>query len=145
MLSVENIADRAAGYAMPGEIVDGQDAAAVHATVSRAVQRARAGDGPSLIEAKTYRYGEHAEGLIIPFAYRDAEEVEAWKRRDPVEIARAQLVEAEALADAQLTALETEVEEAVAEAVSFARESEFPDPAEALEGIYSTPVEGAQA
>jgi len=71
VVAVEDIADRAAGYGIPGEIVDGQDALAVHGVALRAVARARRGDGPSLVEAKTYRYGEHAEGFIIPALYRE--------------------------------------------------------------------------
>ncbi len=139
VLSVEDIADRAAGYGIPGEIVDGQDAGAVAEVVARAVARARAGEGPTLVEAKTYRYGEHAEGLIIPVAYRDAEEVEAWKQRDPLSIARQQLLDAAALNEAGIATLEEEVDALVAEAVRFAKASAHPEPKAALEGIYSDP------
>jgi pyruvate dehydrogenase E1 component alpha subunit len=142
VVAVEDIADRAAGYGIPGEIVDGQDASAVHAVVSRAVARARNGEGPSLVEAKTYRYGEHAEGLIIPVAYRDEAEVERWKQRDPVRIQRRRLLEAGILAEAQAAEIEAEIAGLVEEAVAFARESDFPDPAEAFSDVYSNPVPG---
>ncbi len=87
--SVPDIATRAAAYGMPGEIVDGQDLFAVHAAALRAVERARAGEGPSLIEAKTYRYDEHAVNLFIPAKYRGDEEMAAWRSRDPVALLRA--------------------------------------------------------
>ncbi|MCA9513239.1 MAG: thiamine pyrophosphate-dependent dehydrogenase E1 component subunit alpha, partial [Myxococcales bacterium] len=90
--SVADIAVRAAGYGMPGEIVDGQDVEAVLATTARAVARARAGEGPSLVEAKTYRYCEHAEGQGIPGTYRTADEIARWRERDPLAIARTRLV-----------------------------------------------------
>jgi pyruvate dehydrogenase E1 component alpha subunit len=139
VLAVPDVADRAAAYAMPGEIVDGQDAFAVHEVVRRAVDRARRGEGPSLVEAKTYRFGEHAEGVIIPGIYRDAEEVERWKQRDPLEICRRQLAEAGLLDQERATALEDEVAEQVARAVSFARNSELPDAAAAFEHVFVSP------
>jgi pyruvate dehydrogenase E1 component alpha subunit len=140
VVSVRDIADRARGYGIPGAIVDGQDAVAVHEAARTAVDRARAGEGPTLLEAKTYRYGEHAEGLIVPVAYREPEEVERWKQRDPVRIARAQLLAREIATEAQLAALESDVEALVAHAVEFARASEMPAPEEAFDDMYAAPV-----
>jgi len=142
VVSVEDIADRAAGYAMPGVVVDGQDAEAVHAVTSAAIGRARRGEGPSLIEAKTYRYGEHAEGLIIPVTYREDDEVEQWKQRDPLRIHRQRLLDAAVLSGAEADALEAEVRAHVEEAVAFAKQSDFPEPSEAFEDIYSNPLPG---
>src|SRR3546814_2631892 len=80
-----DIARRGDGYAVPGVIVDGQDAEAVHEATREAVERARAGGGPTLIEAKTYRFGEHAHSLAIPISYRSEEELNHYKtERDPV-------------------------------------------------------------
>ena len=138
--SVENIAARAVGYGIPGVVVDGQDAVAVHEVTSAAVKRARAGLGPSLVEAKTYRYNEHAEGVGIPSIYRTAAEIEEWKRRDPIQIHRQRLVAGGALTDARATEIEEEVRAELLAAVEFALESEFPDPAEAFDGVYANPL-----
>jgi pyruvate dehydrogenase E1 component alpha subunit len=140
VVAVADIADRAAAYGIPGEVADGQDAIAVHGVTERAVERARKGEGPSLIEAKTYRYGEHAEGLIIPVRYRDEEEIEHWKRRDPVQICRSQLLQDGVLGDEQASALEAEVAGRVEEAVAFAKASESPDPRDAFTDVYLNPI-----
>jgi pyruvate dehydrogenase E1 component alpha subunit len=138
--SVENIADRAAAYGIPGTVVDGQDAIAVHEATKEAVQRARDGLGPSLVEAKTYRYNEHAEGVGIPSIYRTAEEIEEWKRRDPIQIHRQRLVSGGVLTGARATEIEDQVRTELSAAVEFAIESEFPDPAEAFEDLYANPL-----
>jgi pyruvate dehydrogenase E1 component alpha subunit len=142
VVAVEDIADRAAGYGIPGHVVDGQDAEAVYTVVAEAVARARRGDGPSLIEAKTYRFGEHAEGLIIPVSYRDEAEVEQWKQRDPVAILRARLIAEGVLSEADAEALEAELTEEVADAVAFAKRSPEPEPSAAFDDVYSNPIAG---
>jgi pyruvate dehydrogenase E1 component alpha subunit len=142
VLSVEHVSDRASAYGMPGEHCDGQDAFSVHAMVARAVARARRGEGPSLCEAKTYRFGEHAEGLIIPVVYRDEAEVESWRRRDPVALCRQRLLSGGVLAEAEAAALESEEEAAVAEAVAFAKASPMPDPSEAWEDVFAASEAG---
>ncbi len=142
--SVENIAARAVGYGIPGVVVDGQDAVAVHEVTSAAVKLARAGLGPSLVEAKTYRYNEHAEGVGIPSIYRTAEEIEEWKRRDPIQIHRQRLLTGSVLTDARAIEIEDEVRAELRAAVEFAVESEFPDPAEAFEGLYASPIPGGR-
>jgi pyruvate dehydrogenase E1 component alpha subunit len=143
VIAVDDIADRAASYAIPGVVVDGQDAEAVFAVVSQAVERARRGDGPSLIEAKTYRFGEHAEGLIIPVTYREEAEVEQWKLRDPVAILRARLIGEGVLSEDAAEAIEAELEQQVAEAVRFAKNSPSPEPEAAFEDVYSHPITGS--
>jgi pyruvate dehydrogenase E1 component alpha subunit len=135
-LSVEDVAVRAAGYGMPGEIVDGQDAFAVHDTVHAAVERARAGGGPSLVEAKTYRYVDHAENLPVQ-AYRADEEIESWRARDPIDLLRARLLAAGWAVEADLAALEAEVAAEVEEAVRFAVDSPFPRPDALYEDLFS--------
>lgn len=137
--SVGDIAARAAGYDMPGAVVDGQDPVAVFDTTARAVSRARAGDGPSLIEAKTYRTREHAEGIFIE-EYRSEAEVAAWAERDPIPTFAARLVRDGILAPADLDALSAEVDEEIAAALCFARESEAPAPEEAFEDMFATPI-----
>ncbi len=104
-LSVPDIAARAAGYQIPGVVVDGQDPIAVDEAASRAVLRARKGEGPSLVEAKTYRYLEHAAQLpVVP--YRTSQEIEEWKReRDPLHNFRRRLVTEGVLGEADAAAI----------------------------------------
>ena len=81
---IADVVDRAAGYGMPGVIVDGMDVIAVYAATSEAVERARRGDGPTLVEAKTYRFYNHHGIQNLGLKYRPDEEVVAWKERDPI-------------------------------------------------------------
>ncbi len=136
--SVADIALRAAAYGIPGEIVDGQDVLAVLAATQRAVQRARRGEGPTLLEAKTYRYCEHAEGQGIPGHYRSADEIERWRERDPLALARARILHERSASERDLAAIDAEVERELAEALRFARESEFPERAEALRSPFAS-------
>ena len=116
-------ADRAAAYGLEGIVVDGNDADAVYDVARRAIERARAGDGPSLIEALTYRHGGHSRA--DPGKYRPEEEVAAWKARDPIPAYRARLIEAGVTA-AELDAIEAGATAKVAAAETEAREA--PDP-----------------
>ena len=136
--SVENISERGAGYSMPGVTVDGQDPLAVYEATAEAVKRARSGEGPSLIEAKTYRTREHAEGLNL--SYRDQEEIDAWAKRDPIELFGSWLVSSNTMTADELVSLRAEVEAELDEAVSFALDSEMPAPEEAFEDLYTNPL-----
>jgi len=136
---LENIADRAPAYGVPGAVVDGQDAVAVYEATRTAVQRARDGHGPSLVEAKTYRYREHAEGYSFP-GYRTDEEVERWKQRDPITIHRRRLISTGVLSEAQADAIAAEVRAELKRAVESGLQSEYPDSAEAFEDLYATPI-----
>ena len=142
-LAVENVADRAPGYVMPGVVVDGQDVLAVHDAVSEAVERARSGGGPSLIEAKTYRYRDHAEfgALATQLAkYRSDEEIERWRARDPIVLFRAELLRRGVLDAEAAERLEAEVAEEVDAAVQFALDSPLPEPETTFEDLYATPI-----
>ena len=139
-VAVKDIADRARAYDIPGAAIDGQDPIAMYEAVQQAVERARAGNGPSLIEAKTYRYREHAEGFGGDIPYRSADEVEAWRKRDPVPNFRTRLIEQGVLGGADLDRLDAEERQAVQDALRFARESPYPEPDEAFRGMFSTPV-----
>jgi pyruvate dehydrogenase E1 component alpha subunit len=137
VLSVTDIAVRAVAYDIPGIIVDGQDAVAVYDAVATAVTRARAGEGPSLIEAKTYRFDEHALGLSRKLAYRTPEEVEMWRtQRDPVNVIRTAL-EAAGVGKEIFDEIEAEVKAVIAEAVEFACDSPFPEPEDAFTHVYA--------
>jgi pyruvate dehydrogenase E1 component alpha subunit len=144
-VSVKDIADRAKGYDIPGVVVDGQDPIAVYEVVHQAAERAREGAGPSLIEAKTYRYREHAEGAMFEvFAkmtgYRSKEEYEYWLNRDPIVMFRKKLVDSGVMTEAQVDQLDHEVQAEVLAAEAFAKESPYPEAHEAYEGLYSSPV-----
>jgi TPP-dependent pyruvate/acetoin dehydrogenase alpha subunit len=135
--AVTDIADRAHGYGMPGEVVDGQDVLACWSAVSRAVARARAGQGPSLIEAKTYRFREHSEGRKL--SYRSEAEVEEWVRRDPIQAFRTALLAARTSTD-DLGRVDAEVDADIEAALAFAKDSPYPEPALLEAVVYATPV-----
>jgi pyruvate dehydrogenase E1 component alpha subunit len=132
---VEDIAERAGAYGMPGVVVDGNDIEAVYSAAVEAVNRARAGGGPTLIECKTYRWAAHFEGE--PDTYRPPEEVEAWKRRDPLANYKTKLLERGLFSAAEIDALEAQAAAELEEAVAFARQSPFPDPETALDDLWS--------
>lgn len=138
-ISVENVSTRSGGYGIPGSTVDGQDVLAVFDVVSTAVDQARRGDGPSLVETKTYRFENHAIGLRTQ-DYRSAEEVEEWTtHRDPLVLFRAAL--AQRGVDAQdLQQIDKEVNEEVAAAVEFARAGAPPPPEAAFTHLFSNPI-----
>lgn len=112
------------GHDLPSEVVDGQDADAVVDAVSTAVDRARAGDGPTVIEAKTYRYRPHAE--VIP-ERRPKEEIDEWKRRDPVTMYRDRLLEDGVVDEDWLSELDEELRASIEAAFEFAEADELPD------------------
>jgi pyruvate dehydrogenase E1 component alpha subunit len=142
MVATENISDRAAGYDIPGVLVDGQDAIAMYEVVSQAVARARAGQGPSLIEGRTYRYLEHSLGLgrIVRAAYRTEEEVELWKQRDPIKIHQGQLLSQGIATQAEMDQIDAQVTQEIEEALEFARQSPYPDPAELFDDMFANPI-----
>ncbi len=130
--------ERASGFGMPGVLVeDGQDVLAVYDAVLAAVERARRGEGPTLVEVMTYRYREHAEGLRLAVDYRDPVEKEAWLARDPIKLFRQVLLARGVADDAELDKLEAEVAAEVEEAVRFADRSPQPDQKVAFEDLYT--------
>jgi pyruvate dehydrogenase E1 component alpha subunit len=141
-VAVENISDRASAYDMPGILVDGQDAMAMYEVTSAAVRRARAGEGPTLIEARTYRYEDHSEGLvrILREPYRTDEEVEEWRERDPIDVHSRWLVEMEIASQEEIEDVRQDVAETIAEALEFARESPYPEMDDLLNDMYADPL-----
>jgi acetoin:2,6-dichlorophenolindophenol oxidoreductase subunit alpha len=137
-ITAGKIADRAHAFGVPGEQVDGNDVFAVRDAVSIAVARARGGEGPSLIEALTYRHLAHNEGEeVFSGVYRPPEEVEAWKARDPIAALRRRLAEeAEVTAD-DLDGIERRERETIDAAVAGAESSEFPAAEEALDDLFA--------
>ena len=139
VVSVTDIAVRGKAYDIPGVVVDGQDALAVHRAVLTAVKRARKGDGPTLVEAKTYRYDNHAVGMHIE-NYRTAEERQQWMARDPLTIMREQLLSSQVLSDDEAKSIEAETLKLIEDAVDFALASPFPEPAEAYDHLFTTAI-----
>jgi TPP-dependent pyruvate/acetoin dehydrogenase alpha subunit len=137
-VSVEDVADRAAGYGIPGVMVDGNDVLAVREATLAAVERARAGGGPTLLECKTYRWRGHYIG--DPEQYRTKEEIAQWQERCPIRRFQAYLLERGAIQRGDIEAISRHVEEEVAAAVRFAEQSPFPDPEEALEDLFTNPM-----
>jgi len=131
------IAAHAAAYDIPGITADGNDILEVHARASEAVARARQGDGPSLLECQTYRWHFHAMRAAIPPETRPAEEVTAWKARDPIARLEQDLLARGALSPGQVGALREAVTGDLAEAVAFAEASPFPDPKDLLVDMFA--------
>jgi len=139
--AVNDVAGRARGYAMPGAIVDGQRVLEVRAAVLEAAARARRGDGPTLIEAKTYRYRGHSRS--DPRVYRTKEEEAYWHGRDPITLFRDDLIREGALTEEGFAALRAEVDAEIAAAEKFAlQDSPYPDPSEVMDDVYAGWVEG---
>ena len=140
-----DIAARAQSYGMPGVAVDGQDVRAVYAATRRAVERSRLGQGPTLIEARTYRFDEHEVGLVIPGApYRtDAEVARHVSSKDPLVLLKQALI-SENFNSTELDAIEREVAQSVKDAIEFAQRSDYPRPADLGNYLYSTPLSPIQ-
>ena len=140
------IATRAAAYGIPGVAVDGNDIVAVWSAMHEAVARARRGEGPTLIESKTYRTVAHHEGDPVAGSYRTQQEVDVWTGRDPLLRARVEWLEPLGLADAAtLEAMEARVRAVVEHALDFARRSPEPDPATVDRHMHAVPLNPAQA
>ena len=131
-----DVGNRGPAYGLPSVIVDGNDVLAVFAAAGEAVRRARAGEGPTLIECKTYRTRAHSEGMRDA-GYRTQEEIDAWKARDPVTTYRARLLAEDLAAEDDLQEIESDVQSIVEHAAEFAANSPWPDPATATDYIYS--------
>jgi pyruvate dehydrogenase E1 component alpha subunit len=131
---ITDLARRAESYAFPGVIVDGNDVIAVYEATQVAADRARTGEGPTFIEGKTYRHRGHYEG--DPMLYRTREEVEQWKRRDPIETFRARLLGAGVAHLDALDAIDQEVQGVMDDAVRFAAASPPPTLDTVTEGVY---------
>jgi len=138
---VENLGERAAGYGMPAETIDGQDLLTVYEVVNDAVAAARDGDGPTFLECETYRYSGHysaEDALLGDNPYRTDEEINEWREnRDPIDQFEAKLLDAGVLDEDDVKRIAAEVEATVEDAVAFMRDSDQPDADRALENVYA--------
>ena len=134
-MRIRNVADRAAGYGIPGVVVDGMDSLAVYEQAAKAVARARQGKGPTLIECKTYRFEGHEVG--DPWhTYRTNEEVAQWKAKCPIATLRIALINDKTVDEKEIEAIEKEVQRDIEEAVEFAERSPDPEPETALRDVF---------
>jgi acetoin:2,6-dichlorophenolindophenol oxidoreductase subunit alpha len=136
--AIDQISKRAAAYTMPGVTVDGNDPVAMYGAAKEAIDRARRGEGPTLIEAMTFRFNGHVIGDLDE--YMDPGEKEAWTRKDPVPIFRKWLVDQGHASEAQLTEIDSTISAEIDEALAFALESPFPDAAEIRRDVYEHEV-----
>ena len=130
-----DLADRAAAFAMPGHVVDGMDVVAVHEAMTSAVARARSGDGPTLLEVKTYRYRGHSR--TDPAKYRSAEELESWKARDPIDRLARELESQAVLTAADVAAMRAEVQAHIDAEAATAAGDAFPTLADARASVFA--------
>jgi pyruvate dehydrogenase E1 component alpha subunit len=137
-MRVRNIADRAAGYGIPGEVVDGMDVFAVHEAASRAVARARQGQGPTMLECKTYRFFGHFEGDSV--TYRTRAEEQRYRERDPISRFRQRVLSERLLSQQQLDRIDERVKTMLEEAKAFAERSPLPRPRECLDDVYAVAI-----
>ena len=124
-------------FDMPSEPVDGMNVEDVHRAVARAAERARAGEGPTLLEFRTYRYKGHS--MSDPQKYRSKDEVEGYKQRDPVEVIKKALLDKKFATEKDIEAIDQKIAAQVEESVKFAEDSPFPDPSEAFTEVYQEP------
>ena len=136
-LAAPDVAALAAGYNMPGVIVDGNDVLAVYEAARAAVERARAGAGPTLLECKTWRRRQHALRDAVTPDHRPAEQIAHWEGRDPIEAIERRLIEGGVLNPDQIADVGQSIEADLADAVAFAEASPFPEPEEALDDVFA--------
>ena len=134
--AIVDVADRASGYGMPGVVVDGMDVMAVYEAAGEAIERARKGDGPTLVECKTYRYYDHVGIRGMGMNYRTDEELEAWKKRDAIESFENRLMQLGLMSKKQIKAVHDNVLKDIEEAITFANESPYPDASDLLDNVY---------
>ncbi|WP_423922201.1 thiamine pyrophosphate-dependent dehydrogenase E1 component subunit alpha [Candidatus Poriferisodalis sp.] len=136
-MAITDVVDRAAGYGMPGAIVDGMDVVAVWEAANEAVSRARRGEGPSFIEAKTYRFYNHHGVQTLGMKYRTDDELAQWKQRDPIELFEGRLAAAGVLDADGAQAVHDSAQADIEAAIAFAEESPLPDPDNLLADVYT--------
>ena len=135
--AIVDVADRAAGYGMPGVIVDGMDVVAVFEAAGAAIERAREGSGPTLLECKTYRFYDHVGVRGMGLNYRSDEELAQWQQRDPIDLFEGRLAEQNILSEEAAQAIHAEITEQVKAGIEFAESSPFPEPDALLEDVYA--------
>ncbi|MFN0148101.1 MAG: thiamine pyrophosphate-dependent dehydrogenase E1 component subunit alpha [Dehalococcoidia bacterium] len=134
--AIKDVADRAIGYGMPGVTCDGMDAIAVYEAAGEAIARARRGEGPTLLECKTYRFYDHVGIRGMGVSYRTDEEVLEWRKRDPIQLLEGRMVEMGVASAAELQATHDRVRQEAADAITYAEGSPFPEADQLLTDVY---------
>ncbi len=134
---IKDVADRANGYGMPGVVADGMDAVAVYEAAGEAIARARRGEGPTLLECKTYRFFDHVGVRGMGVVYRDDDEVTEWRKRDPIDLLEARLAEVGILSKEDAEGIRERTSFEIQAAIEFAENSPLPDPSELFDDIYT--------
>jgi pyruvate dehydrogenase E1 component alpha subunit len=134
-MRIDNVADRAAAYGIPGVVVDGMDLVAVYDAAGEAIRRARLGSGPTLMECKTYRFMGHSR--FEPAGYRTKEEVAEWKKRDPIPMFQDVLISKFQASPADFEKIDSEVSREMQAAVEFAEQSPDPGPDDYAQYIFA--------
>ena len=137
-MAIKNVAERALAYAIPSEIVDGNDVVAVYQAARNAYERARLGEGPSFIECKTMRMHGHSEHDAAKYVPREL--IDEWKKKDPVINMESHLISNNIAKEEKLKEIGEQVVKEIEDAVEFAEQSPLPEGKEAIEGVYATPV-----
>ena len=133
---LENLSQRAVGYNIPGETVDGNDVLAVYEAAHRMVKGIRAGKGPMLLECKTYRWKGHHAGEPASLQYRDPKEVEAWMKKCPIKRLQTVLLDEKVIDDAEMGKMEKAIDAELDEAVEFAKQSPLPQPESLFDNLF---------
>ena len=136
-MAIKDVAERAPGYGMPGRVVDGMDAPAVHQATVDALEGIRAGEGPAFLEAKTYRYYNHHGIQTLGMKYRSDDEVDEWRQRDPIEALEQTMVAEEVASITEIDEVRSAVQTEVETAIEFAEASPRPEPGDLLDNVYT--------
>ena len=134
-MKIEDVAARASGYGIPGKVVDGNDVFAVYGAAETAISRARRGEGPTLLECKTYRRGGHSRTDAC--RYRPKEEATTWFAKDPIPRARKELMRLGVLTTKRAKKIEEKVRAEIDDAIEYARNSPSPKPEDTLTGVFA--------
>ncbi len=135
--AIVDVADRAAGYGMPGVVVDGMDVVAVYEAAGEAIDRARKGEGPTLLECKTYRFYDHVGVRGMGLTYRTDEELEEWKAKDAIQSFEKVLLKQKVMTQKKIDQVYDEVNADIEQAISFAETSPYPAPEDLLTDVYN--------
>ena len=138
-MAIKDVAERSLAYAMPSEIVDGNDVVAVYKVAKEAYKKARAGEGPTFIECKTMRMHGHSEHDAAKYVPREL--LEEWKKKDPIQRMEKYLIENNMASEKEMKEIDERVRDVIEDAEEFAENSPYPDGKEAAEGLYATPIE----
>ena len=133
-MATKNVADRAPAYAMPGEVIDGNDIVAVYESAKRAIDWARSGKGPYLVEYKTFRmtgHSAHDDAGYVP-----SELFDEWAKKDPIDRFQKHLIKAGELTEQEIEQMESEITALIDDAVDWAEKSPYPDPADVTKDVY---------